>query len=413
MKSNPTIYISYAWSNTQPHTNWSSIVSQLYTIISSSNEFEIKIDIESIGYKDDIKNFMRELGKGNYIIVEISEKYLKSKNCMFEAVEMLKNPNFKDRIFPILTEDAKIYNTDKIIEYIKYWDAKIQDLNNEAKSLSSIAYAKPILEDIELFSEIRRVIAQFGSIIGDMNVLSPEKHKNSDFTDIMTQIRQKVENDIQDLELLSELQTLRKENGILKDSIEDYKTKFAKSILLSNQLNEKIKELENENEILNKVPNKVPQDIFMIKSENSTSPAKIFKEFLNFNHGDNKEKISEIFGNPSKEIHNKEHLFDSLYYDNYLDFTFFRETNTIQTVSISSNQQESQKLIAFLERHNITDEKMHFIGKHKNDILANFGHPYSVSSGNYTYWFLDFLVTFICYEHSDEICTNIKVQYFY
>jgi hypothetical protein len=51
-----------------------------------------------LGYKGLIKDFMRQIGRGKCAIAVISDKYLKSENCMFELVEIAKNGDFYDWI---------------------------------------------------------------------------------------------------------------------------------------------------------------------------------------------------------------------------------------------------------------------------------------------------------------------------
>ena len=44
------------------------------------------------------------------MIVVVSDKYLRSPNCMFELVEIAENQQFHDRVFPIVLVDANIYD---------------------------------------------------------------------------------------------------------------------------------------------------------------------------------------------------------------------------------------------------------------------------------------------------------------
>ena len=71
---------------------------------------------------------MERIGQGNCVIVVVSDKYLRSQNCMFELVEIADNKQFHDRIFPIVLADADIYDPIKRIEYVKYWEDKRNEL---------------------------------------------------------------------------------------------------------------------------------------------------------------------------------------------------------------------------------------------------------------------------------------------
>ena len=71
---------------------------------------------------------MERIGQGNCVIVVVSDKYLRSPNCMFELVEIAENKQFHDRIFPIVLADADIYDPVKRLGYVKHWEAKRAEL---------------------------------------------------------------------------------------------------------------------------------------------------------------------------------------------------------------------------------------------------------------------------------------------
>ncbi len=47
---------------------------------------------------------MKSIRNQDYVILIISDYYLKSKNCMFEVTEIMKEQEYKDRIFPAVVE---------------------------------------------------------------------------------------------------------------------------------------------------------------------------------------------------------------------------------------------------------------------------------------------------------------------
>src|SRR5512140_1350670 len=123
------VFISYAWKGESEE-----IVNQ---IDRSLQERGIKIirDQRDLGYKASISEFMERLGRGNCVIVVISDKYLRSPNCMFELVEIADGKQFHDRIFPIVLADADIYDPVKRIGYVKYWEEKRAELAEAMKTL--------------------------------------------------------------------------------------------------------------------------------------------------------------------------------------------------------------------------------------------------------------------------------------
>ncbi|MEM9272153.1 MAG: toll/interleukin-1 receptor domain-containing protein [Cyanobacteria bacterium P01_F01_bin.143] len=183
--TNSEIFISYAWGGESEE-----LVDQ---IDGSAQNKDIKIirDKRDAGYKTRIKEFMQRIGRGKAIIVVISKRYLESENCMFELIEIAKNGQFYDRIFPIVLKDANIYQPIERIKYIKYWEAKIQELDEAMKTVGA-ANMQGFREAIDLYTEIRKTIAQLADVIADMNTLTSDIHQKSDFEALFQAIERKM-----------------------------------------------------------------------------------------------------------------------------------------------------------------------------------------------------------------------------
>ncbi|WP_075351996.1 toll/interleukin-1 receptor domain-containing protein [Algoriphagus marinus] len=126
------VFISYAWGGESEQ-----VANELEAIL-KSNQIDLIRDKNDLGFKGLIREFMKQIGKGDFVVLIISDKYLKSKNCMFELMEVAKRESFLDRIFPIVLPDAAIYDGLGILGYLKYWDKKLKDLNSSAKELDSL-----------------------------------------------------------------------------------------------------------------------------------------------------------------------------------------------------------------------------------------------------------------------------------
>ena len=102
--SDKQVYISYAWGGESER-----IANELDADL-QANGITIIRDKRDLGFKGMIRDFMQQIGQGHAVVVIISDKYLKSPNCMYELVEIAKNKDIYSRIFPIVLGDADIYN---------------------------------------------------------------------------------------------------------------------------------------------------------------------------------------------------------------------------------------------------------------------------------------------------------------
>ena len=180
------IFISYAWGGESE-----AIVNSLYTTLTAKG-YNVIRDKIALGYKGNIKKFMETIGRGKCVIVVISDKYLKSENCMFEMLELQKNNKVYDRVFPIVLSDANIYDELARLNYFSYWSAKTKELNDAYTQLIDKAGTNGIVDKINLYSDIRRVIDQITVMLGEMNTLTPDLHQSTHFAELIRAIDQQL-----------------------------------------------------------------------------------------------------------------------------------------------------------------------------------------------------------------------------
>jgi internalin A len=179
------VFISYAWGGEREE-----IVNQIDQALQKRGLKVIR-DKRDLGYKGSISKFMERIGRGNCVIVVISDKYLRSPNCMYELVEIAEGKQFHDRIFPVVLNDANIYNPIKRIEYIKYWEVERAKLAGAIKTLDP-ANLHGIREDMDLYDRIRDKISGLTSTLKDMNTLTPDMHRDADFNDLYNAIEKRM-----------------------------------------------------------------------------------------------------------------------------------------------------------------------------------------------------------------------------
>ena len=182
------IFISYSWKEA------SKQIADELEIILKEKKMNIVRDVHELGYKGLIKEFMQRIGKGKYVILVISDPYLKSENCMFELIQVYKSGKFHERIFPIVLDSAKIYKAADRLDYVHFWEQEIKMLEEKMKQ-GSLASLHGIYQDLDLYSEIRQHIAQLAEILKNINALSVRAHQQEKYADLVKAIEKQIKTD--------------------------------------------------------------------------------------------------------------------------------------------------------------------------------------------------------------------------
>ncbi|WP_328838624.1 TIR domain-containing protein [Streptomyces europaeiscabiei] len=187
-ESGTEVYLSYSWSEA------SSAVADELDLAFQARGVTVVRDRRDIGYKASIKEFMARLGQGRCVILVISDAYLKSPNCLFELLETARHGEFTDRVFPVVLPDARIYRPQDRIGYVRYWEEQVSELDEAMKTVSA-ANLQGFREDIDLYTEIRAQLPGLADILRHMNTLTPELHRDSDFSEIFDAVMTRLDSD--------------------------------------------------------------------------------------------------------------------------------------------------------------------------------------------------------------------------
>jgi hypothetical protein len=188
----PEVFISYAWQGE------SEKVAREVEARLEEKGLDIIRDRSHLGYTGSIKEFMRKIGKGKYVIPVISDRYLKSENCMYELLQIAKDEeNFTRRIFPLVMEDARITRAVHRLDYARFWENEIDNLQNKMKQ-GGLTHLQGIYEDLNLYDEIRRNFGRITNILKDINVLTLRLHQESGYEELYRAIMDRYEEDRQE-----------------------------------------------------------------------------------------------------------------------------------------------------------------------------------------------------------------------
>lgn len=174
-KGNKTIFLSYNWHDKE-------IADRIDKHLSGIPGITVKRDIRDIGTWKSIRKFMEGIRQQDYAVLVVSGLYLKSKNCMFEVMEIMKEQQYRDRVFPAVVEHG-IYEPLVRAGYIKYWQQECDKLEVSIKELEP-EYITELAADLKQYKSIASSIGEFLNIVADMN--------NPDIQEVEVQIEKAI-----------------------------------------------------------------------------------------------------------------------------------------------------------------------------------------------------------------------------
>jgi len=165
------IFISYSWDDTLKVDKIQEKVERVgITIIR---------DVQDFKYKESLPDFMQRIRTADYALVYISDKFLKSANCMNEMLELQKELDYNKKILPIVDDDLEISNPTTLTSIIRYWEKEIENLKVIVSGISP-ERAISIYKQIDLHSQINQNIDSFIHSIIDNKYLKLNDVINDD-----------------------------------------------------------------------------------------------------------------------------------------------------------------------------------------------------------------------------------------
>lgn len=189
------VFLSYCWKD-QEVVNL--VENRLLPLI--KDKFVISRDIRDIAYKESLKKFMQTISSHEFVIMILSDRYLKSINCMYEVMEVLKDKNYADKLLFIVLSDADkkyfsetvedsiaadIYTARGKAGYTLYWQNVEKELQQLLEQVDEPVYARTQMKDLNRIKRIRLELDDFFEYIADAKGLPLEEHLKTGFADML------------------------------------------------------------------------------------------------------------------------------------------------------------------------------------------------------------------------------------
>lgn len=132
-------------------------------------------DTNDIAPWGSIEEFMNRIRQAKYAVLLISDEYLKSVNCMYEACQLYRDVNWKSRTIYVVLGNAglNVYTVANHECYIRHWKDKKTILEEQIKSLPAESIDS-LTAEFKHISEILLMLGEFLKDIRDTNNLQPE-----------------------------------------------------------------------------------------------------------------------------------------------------------------------------------------------------------------------------------------------
>lgn len=167
-------------------------------------EFYISRDVRDVQYKDSFKEFMKTIRQHDFVIMVISDRYIKSRNCMYEVMEVFKERNYAEKLlFIVLSNADKKYFKDDVsdsigadiytptgqAQYTIFWNNQKKEIEKLIKEIENPVYAASQLKEAGQIEKIMLELPEFFDYIADVKGLPLEEHMKSNFREIIKKLR--------------------------------------------------------------------------------------------------------------------------------------------------------------------------------------------------------------------------------
>lgn len=143
---------------------------------------------------------MQTIETHDFVIMIISDHYLKSRNCMFEVLEVIKDSQFQKKLaFIVLSDEdiqyyqnqdipsigAKVYSLEGQTTYSLYWENVETELQGQIETLGDPTRAIHQIKEKRIVQRILLDLPEFIEFIKDAKGLPLSEHIDSGFKDIL------------------------------------------------------------------------------------------------------------------------------------------------------------------------------------------------------------------------------------
>ncbi|GAG65481.1 unnamed protein product, partial [marine sediment metagenome] len=139
-----------------------------------------------------LPKFMDTIRDHDYVILLISDAYLKSINCMYEVIQFIQEKKYIEKTFPIIIDkQADIFIKEKHIKYISFWQDRYKRFRNEINKLENTG-TWPSHVELDKIDKIQSNIGEFLNNIAELKCFPLDELENTNYKAILDKIGNKI-----------------------------------------------------------------------------------------------------------------------------------------------------------------------------------------------------------------------------
>ena len=189
------IFLSYC----QKDSKIADLIDNTISSQTSSDCVSVTRDIRDVEYHQSFKRFMDSIQDHDYVVMLISDRYLKSRNCLYEVLETIKDRRFQDRLAYIVLSDndskwledtsdkigAKVYAVQDQAQYTIFWRNKEKELRNQIEEIGDPAYTIELSKELKHIQKILLDLQDLLSFLSEYKGLSLQNHLDTSFNEML------------------------------------------------------------------------------------------------------------------------------------------------------------------------------------------------------------------------------------
>ena len=186
-----SVFLSYCQKDTE-------IANEIDNRLSAKLQDKIQIsrDIRDVAYHQSLKQFMQSIQDHDFVIMLISDHYLKSRNCMFEVLESIKDARYQNRILYIVLNDedkqylvdpceesiaADVYSNEGQMKYTLYWQQQEKELLDQITRIGDPVQSTNQAKELRIVRRIQLELPDFLDFVREYNGWKLSKHISDGF----------------------------------------------------------------------------------------------------------------------------------------------------------------------------------------------------------------------------------------